>query len=100
MTRDEALETAVHVYGGLVWCRACNTYPLDHYLAATPGSEYDDLEFGRWLLAQGWRFDWTESEQPSAGDGSGALPFPPWINACATNTGSWTFDFVCPSCIA
>jgi hypothetical protein len=78
MTRDEALDLAVHIYGTSACCERCQTVRyFDDYKAARPDGVETDFEFGQWLLQEGWQFAWEEDEN-----------------------GGWTFEFQCPVCAA
>jgi hypothetical protein len=96
VTRDEAVELAVFIYGGLVFCERCNREPFDEYMSESPGREYDDLEYGQWLLAHGWRFEWEEHDH-EGGSGSGKFPFM-WYAPERPDGLSWSFTFTCPEC--
>jgi hypothetical protein len=96
MTRNEAIETAAHVYGGLVECDLCGREPLGEYKSSIPAGEYDDLQFGLWMLGHGWKFEWHEHDHKGGAD-SGKLPFMYYRREHASSM-SWSFRLICPDC--
>jgi hypothetical protein len=97
VTRDEAIEMAAHVYGGLVECEHCHRCPLDDYLATIPSDDYDDLKFGLWLLDRGWKFEWREHDH-EGGPRSGKFPFL-YYSPERADSLSWSFTLTCPECV-
>jgi hypothetical protein len=76
MTRDEALNLAVHIYGTCASCDRCQQErSFTDYKAARPNAEESDLAFGCWLLENGWHFEWHERQN-----------------------GGWDFRFLCLRC--
>jgi hypothetical protein len=96
MTRNEAIEMAAHVYGGLVECHRCHREPVEEYTASIPAGGYDDLQFGLWLLDHGWKFEWQEHDH-EGGPHSGKFPFLYYPRENA-NSMSWSFRLTCPEC--
>lgn len=100
MTTLQAIELAAHIFGGFLTCSVCEACDCDRYEEAMSPEPYDDLAFGKWLLAEGWQFNYEEFDY-EGGPGSGKFSFCfEGDEPTLPTSRSWTFSLVCPRCRA